>query len=54
MFSEDKTIYLGKCSNLSTQMLYIKEMLEREKGIEGEFFVDMDLNISNPVFREKV
>ncbi len=52
--SEDKTVYLGNCSDLSTQMLYIKEMLQREKGIEGEFFVDMDLNTGNPVFREKV
>ena len=52
--SEDKTIYLGNCSDLSTQMLYIKEMIKREKGIEGEFFIDMDLNTSNPVFREKV
>lgn len=52
--SEDKTVYLGDCSDLSTQMLYVKEMLQREKNIEGEFFVDMDLNTANPVFREKV
>ena len=52
--SEDKTVYLGDCSDLSTQMLYVKEMLQREKNIEGDFFVDMDLNTSNPVFREKV
>ena len=52
--SEDKTVYLGSCSDLSTQMLYIKEMIKREKGIEGDFFVDMDLNKANPVFREKV
>lgn len=52
--SEDKIVYLGSCSDLSTQMLYVKEMLEREAGIEGEFFVDMDLNEANPVFREKV
>lgn len=52
--SEDKTIYLGDCSDLSTQMLYIKEMIQREKGVEGEFFVNMDLNTGNPVFREKV
>lgn len=52
--SEAKTVYLGKCSDLATQMLYIKKMLEREKGIEGEFFVNMDLNTVNPVFRERV
>lgn len=52
--SEDKIVYLGECLDLSTQMLFVREMLEREKGIEGEFFVNMDLNTSNPVFREKV
>lgn len=52
--SEGKTVYLGTCTDLSTQMLYIKEMLDWEKGIEGEYFVDMDLNKSYPVFREKV
>ena len=54
MESEEKVIYLGKCSDLSTQMLYIKKMIEKEAGIEGEFFVDMDLNTGKPVFREKV
>jgi cell division protein FtsQ len=52
--SEDKIVYLGEGTDLSTQMLYIKEMIEREKGIEGEFFIDKDLNTNNPVFREKV
>lgn len=52
--TEEKVVYLGDCSDLSTQMLYVKEMLEREKGVEGEFFVNMDLNTNNPVFREKV
>ena len=52
--SEDKIIYLGECSDLSTQMLFIKEMIEREKGIDGEFFINMDLNTNKPVFREKV
>lgn len=52
--SEDKTVYLGDDKNLSTKMLYVKEMLEREKGIEGEFFLNFDLNVKDPMFREKV
>ena len=52
--NEGKTVHLGECTDLSTQMLYVKEMIQREKGIEGDFFVDMDLNKINPVFREKV
>ena len=54
MESEDKTVYLGDSKNLSTKMLYVKDMLQREKGIEGEFFLDVDLNIKDPMFREKV
>lgn len=54
MESEDKTVYLGDSKNLSTKMLYVKEMIQREKGIEGEFFLDIDLNVKDPMFREKV
>ena len=51
---EKKKIYLGEASNLSKQMRYIKVILEKEKGIEGDIFVNGDLNKSNPYFREKV
>ena len=52
--AEDKTVYLGDGKNLPAKMLYIPKMLEREKGIEGEFFLNVDLNIKEPMFREKV
>lgn len=52
--SEDKTIHFGECTYLSTKMAYIKKMIQREKGIEGELFLNMDLNKNNPVFRERV
>ena len=51
---EKKTVYLGDCTNLSTRMLNVKAIIEKEKGIEGEIFVDMDLNTSYPTFRQKV
>ena len=51
---ERKTVYLGDCSNLSTRMLNVKAIIQKEKGIEGEIFVDMDLNTSYPMFRQKV
>ena len=41
-------------SNLSKRMLNVKAIIEKEKGIEGEVFVDMDLNNSYPTFRQKV
>lgn len=52
--SEGKVVYMGDCADLRTQMLYIKKMLEKEKGIQGEYFINMDLNKNNPVFREEV
>lgn len=51
---EGKVAYLGDATDLSTKMLTIKAILERETGIEGEIFVDMDLKTNNPVFRQRV
>ena len=51
---EDKIVYLGDGKNLPAKMLYIPKMLEKEKGVEGEFFLNVDLNIKEPMFREKV
>ena len=54
MESEQKKVYLGDCTNLDTRMLYVKAILEKEKGIAGEIFVDMNLNEKYPYFRQKV
>lgn len=52
---EKKIVHLGDSSNLSNKMLYIKAIIEEEKGTEGEIFVNGDLNNKfNPYFREKV
>ena len=52
---EKKTIHLGDSSNLSNKMLYIVAILEQEKDIEGDIFVNGDLNNKfQPYFREKV
>lgn len=52
--SEEKIAYLGDSSNLSTKMLNIKAILEKESGIPGEIFVNVDLNSSYPMFRQRV
>lgn len=52
--TEGKIAYLGDSVNISTKMLHIKKIIEREKGIEGEIFVNMDLNTGYPTFRQKV
>ena len=53
--SEKKTIHFGDASNLSNKILYVKAMIDSEKDIEGEIFVNCDLNNKfRPFFREKV
>ena len=52
--TEQKTAYLGNCSNLETRMLYLTAILKNETGVAGEIFVDMNLNTDDAFFRESV
>ena len=52
--TEKKKVYLGDDSNLSTKMLYIVSILEENKDIEGEIFVNTDLNNKGAIFRKKI
>ncbi len=52
--SEKKTVHMGDNSNLSTKMLYIISILEENKGIEGEIFVNTELNNKGAIFRKKI
>ncbi len=52
---EKKTIHLGDNTNLSNKMLNAAAIMEQEKGIEGDIFVNGDLNNKfKPYFRQKV
>lgn len=52
---EQKKIHLGDSSNLSNKMLYVVAIMEDEKGVAGDIFVNGDLNNKfQPYFREKV
>lgn len=51
---EAKTVYLGDASNINTRILYLKEIIEREKGKELLVFLNVDLNTQNVYTREKV
>ena len=51
---EQKVAYIGDGSDLNTKMLNIKSILEREKDIPGEIFINMDLKTSYPTFRQTV
>lgn len=52
--SEKKTAHLGDTSNLSTKMLYIKSIINKEKKKEGDIFFNSDLSNKGATFREKV
>lgn len=52
--SEKKKVHLGDTSNLDTKMPYIKVIMEREKDIQGEIFVNVDLRNKYPYFSEDV
>lgn len=52
--SEQKVAYLGDETELNTKILSIKAILEREKDVAGEIFVNGDMKNTNPVFRQNV
>ena len=54
MESENKTVHLGNANNIDTKMLFIKAILEKEKGNDGEIFVNIDLNKKNAYFKQNV
>lgn len=49
--TEGKTVHLGECVDLNTRILYLKSILEKTKGKNGEIFLNMDLNTDNAYFR---
>lgn len=49
--TEGKTVYLGDCSELNTRIVYLKGILEAEKGKSGEIFLNVDLNEQRVYFR---
>lgn len=55
--SKGKIVYLGECSDysdLKTRMLYLKAVLEKSEGKNGEIFLDIDLNSEKIRFKEKI
>ena len=52
--SEGKTVYLGDATELNTRMIYLSGILNREKGVAGEIFLNMNLNTEDAFFREKI
>lgn len=52
---EKKKIYIGDGSNISNKILWIQAIINDNKGIEGEIYVNGDLNGNfKPRFKQKV
>lgn len=51
--NEKKTVYLGDASNLSNRIPHLKVILKEEQGVEGEIFINGDLNKQKVYFRRK-
>lgn len=51
---EQKTVYLGDASDISTRIFKLKNILLKEKGKVGEIFINGDTKTGNPYFREKI
>lgn len=49
--SELKTVQFGEATNINIKLLKIEELIEKEKGVEGEIYFQ---NSEKTVFREKV
>lgn len=54
--TEQKVAYFGDCSNANLRILYLKKMLEDEKGHAGEAYINGNIHTlkPKPYFREKI
>ncbi len=52
--TENKNVHIGNIDMLEDKMLFVKKILEKEKGNSGEIFVNRDLNKYNPYFRQNI
>ena len=53
MKKEKKIVHLGDVTNLALKMLYVSDIINKEKD-EGEIFVNTDLENKGAIFRKKV
>lgn len=51
--TQGKVAYLGDGQELNTRFLYIKSILKKQEGKNGEIFVNVDLNSEYVYFREE-
>lgn len=51
---EGKVAYLGSCTDLNTRILYLKDIINREQGKQGEIFIDGNLSEKPVYFAESI
>lgn len=51
---EGKNVYLGNCTDLNTRILFMKEILNSQKGKNGDMFINGNLLDDKVFFRENV
>ena len=54
MEKEEKIAHLGNCSMLEERILWVKTILKEITDLPGDIFVNMNLNLERPFFRERV
>lgn len=54
--TEQKIAYFGDCSKANLRVVYLKKMIEEEKGHTGEAYINGNMNTlkPKPYFREKI
>ena len=52
--SEGKIVHLGNSSDIDTKMMYIKVILDEEKGVNGEIIIDGNSTSEKVIFRENI
>lgn len=52
--TENKIVHMGNMEMIEDKMLFVKKILEKEKGNSGEIFVNRDLNKYDPYFRQNI
>ena len=51
---EEKTVYLGDCSDLVTRIARLKAIISETSGKAGIIYIDGNTSNQNPVFKENI
>ncbi len=52
--TENKTVYVGNTEQLEYKMIFLKTILEKEKGNSGEVHLEVIDSNKDPFFRQNI